>query len=103
LSCAFDADSRRGAGPLDLSAALDQVVDHERGDDKNHRLFIPISLLVVLLQSLLLHGTGFLGVEAGTENDNAVAFFVLAIGTALTLLGLGLVQAATAQGYPRRA
>jgi hypothetical protein len=60
-------------------------------------LFIPISLLVVLLQSLLLHGTGFLGIESGRESDNVVAFFVLAIGTALTLLGLGLVQAATAR------
>jgi hypothetical protein len=60
-------------------------------------LFIPISLLVALLQSLLLHGTGFLGIESGRESDNVVAFFVLAIGTALTLLGLGLVQAATAR------
>jgi hypothetical protein len=60
-------------------------------------LFIPISLLVVLLQSLLLHGTGFLGVETGRDSDNVVAFCVLAIGTALTLLGLGLVQAATAR------
>jgi hypothetical protein len=60
-------------------------------------LFIPISLLVVLLQSLLLHGTGFLGVETGRDSDNFVAFCVLAIGTALTLLGLGLVQAATAR------
>jgi hypothetical protein len=60
-------------------------------------LFIPVSLLVVLLQSLLLHGTGILGLESGAEGNNVVAFFVLATGTALTLLGLGLVQAATAR------
>jgi hypothetical protein len=60
-------------------------------------LFIPVSLLIVLLQSLLLRGTGFVGVETGAEGNNVVAFFVVAIGTALTLLGLGLVQAATAR------
>ena len=60
-------------------------------------LFIPISLLVSLLQALVLHGTSVLGVETGAEANGLVAFFVLAIGTALTLLGLGLVQAATAR------
>jgi len=60
-------------------------------------LFIPVSLLVVLLQSVLLRGTGILGIESGAEGNNVLAFFVLAIGTALTLLGLGLVQAATAR------
>jgi hypothetical protein len=60
-------------------------------------LFIPISLLVSLLQSLVLGGTGFLGIETGAEGHGLLAFFVLAIGTALTLIGLGLVQAATAR------
>ena len=60
-------------------------------------LFIPISLLVALLQTLLLHGTSILGVETGAEANGLLAFFVLAIGTALTLLGLGFVQAATAR------
>jgi hypothetical protein len=54
-------------------------------------------LLVALLQTLVLHGTSILGVETGAESDGLLAFFVLAIGTALTLLGLGLVQAATAR------
>jgi hypothetical protein len=58
-------------------------------------LFIPVSLLVVLLQALLLHGTSVLGLETGAEGNSFVAFVVVAIGTALTLLGLGLVQAAT--------
>jgi len=60
-------------------------------------LLIPISLLVTLLQKLLLHGTSVLGVDTGSEANNFVAFVVVAIGTALTLLGLGLVQAATAR------
>src|SRR5262249_44520363 len=58
-------------------------------------LFIPISLLVALLQSLLLRGTSVLGIESGAEGNGFLAFVVLAIGTALTLLGLGIVQAAT--------
>jgi hypothetical protein len=57
-------------------------------------LLIPVSLLIALLQTLLLHGTSFLGVASGAEGNSFVAFIVIAIGTALTLLGLGLVQAA---------
>jgi hypothetical protein len=60
-------------------------------------LLIPISLLISLLQALVLHGTAILGVQTGGENSGVLAFLVLAIGTALTLLGLGLVQAATAR------
>jgi hypothetical protein len=60
-------------------------------------LFIPIALLVSLLQAVLLRGTSILGLETGAEGNGVLAFFVLAIGTALTLLGLGLVQAATAR------
>jgi hypothetical protein len=59
-------------------------------------LFIPISLLTALLQGLLLRGTSVLGVESAAEGNNVLAFIVVAIGTALTLLGLGFVQAATA-------
>jgi hypothetical protein len=60
-------------------------------------LLVPISLLVSLLQALLLHATSVLGVQAGGENSGVLAFFVLSVGTALTLLGLGFVQAATAR------
>ena len=62
---------------------------------------IPISLLISLLQALVLHATGILGVQTGGENSGLLALVVLAIGTALTLLGLGLVQAATAQALVR--
>ena len=60
-------------------------------------LLVPIALLVTLLQALVLHATSVLGVQTGGENEGFLAFVVLAIGTALTLLGLGLVQAACAR------
>ena len=60
-------------------------------------LFIPIGFLTALLQSLLVHGTDILGVETGSGPGGLLGFLVLAIGTALTLLGLGLAQAATAR------
>jgi hypothetical protein len=60
-------------------------------------VLIPISLLVTLLQALLLHSTGILGVQTGGESNGLLALLVLATGTALTLLGLGLVQAACAR------
>jgi hypothetical protein len=60
-------------------------------------LFIPVSLLVTLLQSVLLRGTAVVGVESGAGGRGFIAFVVIAIGTALTLLGLGLVQAATSR------
>jgi hypothetical protein len=60
-------------------------------------LFVPISLLVTLLQSLVLHATSIFGVQTGGESSGVLTLLVLAIGTALTLLGLGLVQAACAR------
>jgi hypothetical protein len=58
-------------------------------------LFLPISLLVTLLQVLVLDATNAVGVQTGGESNGVLVFFVVAIGTALTLLGLGLAQAAT--------
>ena len=60
-------------------------------------LLLPISLLITALQALILGATSVLGVQTGGENDGLAAFFVLAVGTALALLGLGFVQAATAR------
>jgi hypothetical protein len=60
-------------------------------------LFVPISLLVTLLQAVVLHATSVFGVQDGASSGGVAAFLVLAIGTALTLLVLGLVQAACAQ------
>jgi len=60
-------------------------------------VFVPISFLVALLQKLVLHATSILGVQTGGSSSGLAAFLVLAAGTALTLLGLGIVQAATAR------
>jgi hypothetical protein len=60
-------------------------------------LFLPISLVISLLQWLLLQTTSAVGVEVGHGSSGIAAFVALALGTTLTLLGLGLVQAATAR------
>ncbi len=60
-------------------------------------VFVPIGLLVSLLQALLLHTTSVFAVEVGHGSGGVVAFLALALGTTLTLLGLGLVLAATAR------
>ena len=58
-------------------------------------LAIPIAVVVTLLQAAVLHGSGILGVGPEAESGGLLVFGVFAIGTALTLFGLGLVQAAT--------
>ncbi len=58
---------------------------------------LPISVVITLLQAVVFRASSIVGIQ--TEGGSA-GFFVLlvvAIGTALTLLGLGLVQAATAR------
>jgi hypothetical protein len=60
-------------------------------------LFVPIGLLITLLQALLLHATNVVGVQVGQGSSGVVGFVALALGTTLTLIGLGLVQAATAR------
>ena len=60
-------------------------------------MFVPLSLLAGALQTLVLSASEAAGVETGGESGGFLALLVLAIGTTLTLFGLGLVQAATAQ------
>jgi hypothetical protein len=60
-------------------------------------LLLPISWLVLVVQALVLHATSFAGVQTVGEDNGLLVFFGLAVGTALTLLGLGFVQAATAR------
>jgi hypothetical protein len=60
-------------------------------------LLVPISLLVTLLQRSIVHATNVFGIQTGGESSGILAFLALSIGTALTLFGLGLVQAATAR------
>jgi hypothetical protein len=60
-------------------------------------VLIPLSLLMALLQGLLLHLSSVVGVDTEAESKGFLVLLVLTIATTLTLLALGLVQAATAQ------
>jgi hypothetical protein len=59
-------------------------------------LLIPTSLVITGLQQLVLGGIGLLGIDAAGETAGALVVIVVAVGTTVTLLGLVLVQAATA-------
>src|SRR3954465_183683 len=59
-------------------------------------LILPVSLVITILQAIVLHASGLFGIEAEGEAAGAFVLVVVAIGTALTLLGLGVMQAATA-------
>jgi hypothetical protein len=60
-------------------------------------LFIPLAVVIAVLQALVLGGFGLLGVDTTGESAGALVLLIVAVGTTLTLLGLGLVQAATAR------
>ncbi len=57
-------------------------------------LFIPISLLDALLQSVILGASSFAGIDAQGEGEGVLVLLVVALGTALTLLGAAFVMAA---------
>jgi len=59
-------------------------------------LALPISVVITVLQSFVLRASSIAGVESEGAAAGTFVLLVVAIGTALTLLGLGLVQAATA-------
>ena len=59
-------------------------------------LFIPLSLAISLLQALLVGGFGLAGVDETGEPAGALVLLLVVVGGTLTLLGLVLVQAATA-------
>jgi hypothetical protein len=60
-------------------------------------LFLPISVLVAVLQAVVLHASSVIGIRNEAESGGILVILVVAIGTALTLVGVGLVQAATAR------
>jgi len=59
-------------------------------------LILPVSLVITILQAIVLHASSLFGVEVDGEAAGAFVLVVVAIGTALTLLGLGVMQAETA-------
>ncbi len=60
-------------------------------------LVLPISVIVTVLQAGLIHASSIFGVETQGERAGLLAWAVLTIGSALTLVGLGFVMAATAR------
>jgi hypothetical protein len=60
-------------------------------------VLLPLSLLEALLQLILVHASRVAGIDTEGEGGGFLVLLVVAIGTALTLVGLGLVQAATAR------
>jgi hypothetical protein len=84
--------ARRTVGQI-LSASSRMYVQHIVLFVAIGLALIPVTLAISALQALVLHGTGALGVQTTGQNSGIVAFVVFAVSTALTLLGLGLVQA----------
>ncbi len=58
-------------------------------------VFLPISVILTFLQALLLSASNLVGVHTDGESRGFLVVVVVALGTTLTLLGLGLVMAAT--------
>ena len=60
-------------------------------------VFIPISLVAGLLQALVLGASNVLGIDADGESGGSLVILVFAVETVLALVGIALVQAATAR------
>jgi hypothetical protein len=58
-------------------------------------LFIPLGLVISIVQALVLGGFGLVGIDTSGEAAGALALLVVFLGTTLALLAFGLVQAAT--------
>ena len=58
---------------------------------------LPVSVIVTLLQAGLLRGSSFLGIPTEGEGGGVAVYVGVVVGTALSLAGLGIVQAATAR------
>jgi hypothetical protein len=86
---------RRRWGQI-LSAAGRMYVDRPKLFLGIGILFLPLGAVIAVVQALVLGGLGLVGVDTTGESAGALLLLVVAIGATLTLLGLGLVQAATA-------
>ena len=60
-------------------------------------VLLPISVVITLLQSVVLQTSSIFGIQTEGGAAGFFVFVVFALSTALTLLGLALVQAATAR------
>jgi hypothetical protein len=64
-------------------------------------LFIPLGIIVSLVQAAVLGGFGLLGVDASGKSAGALLLLVAAIGATLALFGLALLQGATTRALAR--
>ncbi len=87
---------RRGWGQI-LAAAARMYVKRMSLFVGIGLLFLPISVIVTSFQALFLRTSSVAGIDTEAESGGILVLLVLAIGAALTLLGLALVQAATAR------
>jgi hypothetical protein len=60
-------------------------------------LFVPIALLIALLQTVVTRASSVAGISTEGEGGGLLVLLVVAVGIALTLLALGFVQMATAR------
>ena len=60
-------------------------------------VLLPISVIVAALQSLVVRTASVAGIETGGESGGVLVVLVVGVGITLTLLGVGLVQAATSR------
>ncbi len=58
-------------------------------------LFIPLGIVISLVQAAVLGGFGLVGVDVSGESAGAIVLFVTALGVSLALFGLALLQGAT--------
>jgi hypothetical protein len=86
---------RRSWGQI-LSASGSMYVRHAGVFLGIGLLLIPITVVITLLQWLVFEGLGLIGLSSTGEGAGGSALFAVIIGTTFALLGLGLVQAATA-------
>ena len=58
-------------------------------------LFIPLGMVISLVQAAVLGGFGLVGVDASGESAGAIVLLITALGISLALFGLALLQGAT--------
>jgi hypothetical protein len=88
--------ARRRTWGQTLTAAARMYVTHPRLFLGIGVLFIPLGLVITVVQAVVLGGLGLAGVDTTGESAGALLLLVVGIGITLTLLGFALVQAATA-------
>jgi hypothetical protein len=60
-------------------------------------LLVPITAIIALLQTIVLKASSVAGISNGGQGGGFLVLMLVALGAALTLLGIGLVQVATAR------